>query len=59
LKHIHRLRPHWILVTSPVDYEGFYRVVLWATCLECGLQGAFAAEQSTLHAAGRLLEPGQ
>jgi hypothetical protein len=46
-------------MTSPVDLSGWYRIVFWATCLDCGMRGAYAAEQSTQHAAGRLLEPGQ
>ena len=44
---------------SPADEQGWYRVCLWARCIECGLEGAFAAEQNTQHAEGRLLEPGE
>jgi hypothetical protein len=58
LKHIHRLRPHWILQTGIPGSDQFYRIVFWATCTICGLQGAYAAEQSTKAAEGRLLEPG-
>lgn len=58
MKHVHRLRPDWVLVTSPADYQGWYRIILWARCLTCGLEGAFAAEQSQAHTEGRLLEPG-
>jgi hypothetical protein len=58
MKHTHRLQPLWVLVTGIAGYDGFYRVVLWARCLTCGMEGAFAAEQNTQHAEGRLLEPG-
>lgn len=58
MTHKHRLQPTWVLVTSPADRFGWYRIVLWATCTICGLEGAFAAEQSQTHAEGRLLEPG-
>jgi hypothetical protein len=59
VKHVHRLKPDWVLVTGIAGYDGFYRVVLWARCTQCGLEGAFAAEQSQAHTEGRLLEPGQ
>ena len=58
MRHIHRLKPTWILVTGIAGYDHFYRVVLWATCTSCGMEGAFAAEQSTQDADGRLLEMG-
>jgi hypothetical protein len=58
MKHTHRLQPEWVLMTSPADVHGWYRVVLWARCLTCGMQGAFGAEQNTQHTEGRLLEPG-
>lgn len=59
MKHVHHLRPHWILVTSPADTQGWYRVVLWAVCVDCGVEGQFAAEQSTQHRDGRLLAEGE
>ena len=52
MKHVHRLRPHWILQTGIPGSDQFYRIVFWATCLTCGLQGAFAAMQSTTAAEG-------
>lgn len=58
MRHIHHLRPTWILVTGIADDAGFYRVVFWAFCTDCGVEGPFAAEQSTRHRAGRLLEEG-
>ena len=59
MKHTHRLQPRWILQTGIADSDHWYRIVLWARCIECGLEGAFAAEQNTQHAEGRLLEPGE
>jgi hypothetical protein len=59
LKHVHRLHPAWVLTVGIADTQGWYRVILWAVCRDCGLEGAFAAEQNTQHAAGRLLEPGR
>jgi hypothetical protein len=47
-----------VLVTGIADVDHWYRVVIWARCLTCGLEGAFAAEQSSTHTEGRLLEPG-
>ena len=58
-KHVHHLHPHWILVTSIADAQGWYRVVFGAVCVTCGAQGHFAAEQSTQHRDGRLLEEGE
>lgn len=58
MKHIHHLRPQWILITSPADRDGWYRVVMGASCVDCGVAGTFAAEQSTRHQDGRLLEEG-
>jgi hypothetical protein len=59
MKHVHRLKAQWVLMTSPADASGWYRVILWARCITCRLEGAFAAEQNTQHAEGRLLEPGE
>lgn len=59
LKHVHRLQPRWILQTGIADSDHWYRIVLWARCTVCGMEGAFAAEQSRNHAEGRLLEPGE
>ena len=59
MKHTHRLQPRWILQTGIADAQGWYRIVLWARCIACGFEGAFAAEQSRNHAEGRLLEPGE
>jgi hypothetical protein len=58
LKHVHHLRIHWLIVTSPADYQGWYRTVFGAVCLDCGIEGVYAGEQNTQHAEGRLLEPG-
>lgn len=59
MKHVHKLKAHWVLATGIADAQGWYRVVLWARCIECGIEGAFSAMQSTTHAAGRLLDDGE
>lgn len=36
MAHTHRLRPTWVLLTSPAWLDGYHRVVAHAVCLECG-----------------------
>lgn len=55
-RHTHHLRPTWILVMSPADLLGWYRVIMGAYCTDCGVSGTFVAEQSTRVGDGRLVE---
>ena len=46
MPHIHRMRPVWVLLTSPAWRHGYHRVITHARCLDCGHEAVLAAWQS-------------
>lgn len=58
-KHVHRMRPVWLLVMSPAWADGYHKVLTHARCLVCGHEAILAAWQSPRHLQGRLLDEGE
>lgn len=51
MPHIHRLKPTWVLLTSPAWLDGYHRLVAHAVCLDCGYATYVVAWQSPRHLA--------
>jgi hypothetical protein len=45
MKHVHRMRPLWLLPTSPAWNDGWYQVVTHARCSVCGAEAVLAGWQ--------------
>lgn len=57
-KHIHRMRPIWLLLTAPADVHGWQRIVTYARCSVCGVCAVLAGEQHPNALASRVVEDG-
>lgn len=49
MPHIHRMRPVWVLITSPAWNDHYHRIVTHARCLDCGHEAVLSAWQSPRH----------
>lgn len=54
--HTHRLKPTWVLLTSPAWADGYHKIVAHAVCLDCGYETYVAAWQSPKDVQRRVLE---
>ena len=59
MPHIHRLKPTWVLLTSPAWNDGFHKVICHAICLDCGHTTYISAWQSPRHLNARVVEEGE
>ena len=58
-KHVHRMRPIWLLLMSPADLQGWQRICTYAECTVCHVRATLVGEQHPQRLNSRVLEEGQ
>ena len=55
-KHVHRMRPIWLLLTSPADVHGWQRIITYAECTVCHVRATLCGEQHPQRVQSRVIE---
>ena len=59
MRHIHRMRPVWLLPMSPAWADGWYKIVTYARCTVCGVEAVLAGWQHPDKTTGRVVQEGE
>ena len=49
MKHTHKYRPKWVLLTSPAWEDHYHRIIAHVRCILCGQETYVSAWQSPGH----------